>query len=37
VKVQDDEIKFNVFEALQHHEDQQECFRIDVVDELCMV
>jgi len=34
VMVQDDEVNFNVFEAMQHPKDKQQCFRMDVIDEL---
>jgi len=34
VRVQDDEVNFNVFEAMQHPKDKQQCFRMDVIDEL---
>jgi len=34
VRVQDDEVKFNVFEAMQHPKDKQQCFRMDVIDEI---
>ncbi|XP_028215057.1 uncharacterized protein LOC114397142 [Glycine soja] len=33
VKVQDDEVQFNVFEAMKHPKDKGECFRVDVLDE----
>jgi len=34
VRVQDDEVNFNVFEAMQHPKDKQQCFRMDVIDEF---
>jgi len=34
VRVQDDEVNFNVFEAMQHLKDNQQCFRMDVIDEI---
>jgi hypothetical protein len=37
VRVQDNELKFNVFEALQHPKDNQQCFMMDVIDELCLM
>ncbi|XP_052734103.1 uncharacterized protein LOC128196651 [Vigna angularis] len=37
VRVQDDEVNFNVFEAIQHPNDKQQCFKMDVVDEICLV
>ena len=33
-RVQDDEVNFNVFEAMQHPKDKQKCFRMDVIDEI---
>nr|KYP33667.1 Retrovirus-related Pol polyprotein from transposon 17.6 [Cajanus cajan] len=36
VRVQDDEVNFNVFEAMKHPSDKSGCFRVDVIDELCM-
>nr|KYP65343.1 hypothetical protein KK1_011576 [Cajanus cajan] len=36
VRVQDDEVNFNVFEAMKHPSDKAGCFRVDVIDELCM-
>ncbi|XP_019435443.1 PREDICTED: uncharacterized protein LOC109341924, partial [Lupinus angustifolius] len=35
VRVQDDEVNFNVFEALQYPKDKGQCFSIDVIDEVC--
>jgi len=34
VRVQDDEVYFNVFEAMKHPMDKNECIRIDVLDEV---
>jgi len=34
VRVQDDEVNFNVFEAVQHPKDKQQCFKMDVIDEI---
>jgi len=34
VRVQDDEMQFNVFEAMKHPKDKRECFRVDVLDEV---
>ena len=34
VSVQDDEVQFNVFEAMKHPKDKRECFRLDVLDEV---
>jgi len=33
VRVQDDEVNFTVFEAMQHTKDKQQCFKVDVIDE----
>ncbi|XP_047165212.1 uncharacterized protein LOC124834547 [Vigna umbellata] len=35
VRVQDDEVNFNVFEAMKHPVDKNDCLRIDVLMELC--
>ncbi|XP_019418516.1 PREDICTED: uncharacterized protein LOC109329292 [Lupinus angustifolius] len=37
VKVQDQEVNFNVFEAMQHPKNKQHCFRVDVIEELYML
>ncbi|XP_027341719.1 uncharacterized protein LOC113854728 [Abrus precatorius] len=37
VRFHDEEVNFNVFEAMHHPKDKQQCFRMDVIDELCMV
>ncbi|RZC08764.1 hypothetical protein D0Y65_015462 [Glycine soja] len=34
VRVQGDEVQFNVFEAMKHPKDKGECFQMDVLDEL---
>ena len=34
VRVQDDEVQFNVFKAMKHSKDKVECFRMDVLDEV---
>ncbi|XP_019435112.1 PREDICTED: uncharacterized protein LOC109341625 [Lupinus angustifolius] len=36
VRVQDDEVNFNVFEAMHHPKDRQQCFRVDVLEKLCL-
>nr|KYP63753.1 hypothetical protein KK1_018335 [Cajanus cajan] len=37
VRVQDDEVNFDVFEAMKHPSDKAGCFRVDVnIDDLCM-
>jgi len=35
VCVQDDEVNFNVLEAMKHPSDRKKCFRMDVLDEIC--
>ncbi|XP_019434536.1 PREDICTED: uncharacterized protein LOC109341151 [Lupinus angustifolius] len=37
VRVQDQELNFNVFETMQHPKDKQHCFRVDVIEELYML
>nr|KYP31396.1 hypothetical protein KK1_048318 [Cajanus cajan] len=32
----DDEVNFNVFEAMKHPNDKTGCFRVDVIDEVCL-
>ena len=36
VCVQDEEVSFNVFEAMKYSNDQKECFRVDVIDDICL-
>nr|KYP35931.1 hypothetical protein KK1_042990 [Cajanus cajan] len=36
VRVQADEVNFNFFEAMKHPNDKIGCFRVDVIDEVCM-
>ena len=33
VRVQSEEVQFNVFKAMKHPKDKGECFRMDVLDE----
>jgi len=35
VCAQDEEVSFDVFEAMKHPSGAKECFRVDVVDEVC--
>jgi len=35
VCVQDEEVSFDVFEAMKHPSGARECFRVDVLDEIC--
>jgi len=35
VGVENGEVSFNVFEAMRHPNDKNDCFRIDVLDEVC--
>ncbi|XP_019451816.1 PREDICTED: uncharacterized protein LOC109353915 [Lupinus angustifolius] len=36
-RVEDQEVNFNVFEAMQHLRDKQHCFRVDVIEDLFML
>ncbi|XP_020209210.1 uncharacterized protein LOC109794144 [Cajanus cajan] len=36
VRVQDEEVNFNVFEAMKFPKDNKDCFRIDVLDDVCL-
>ncbi|XP_019457608.1 PREDICTED: uncharacterized protein LOC109357994 [Lupinus angustifolius] len=36
-RVEDQEVNFNVFEAMQHPKDKQHCFRVDVIEDLFML
>ncbi|XP_014490075.1 uncharacterized protein LOC106752819 [Vigna radiata var. radiata] len=36
VRVQNEEVNFNVFEAMSHPNDVEACFQIDALDELCL-
>ena len=33
VCVENEEVSFNVFKAMKHHNDKKDCFRLDVIDE----
>ena len=35
VCAQDEKVSFDVFEAMKHPSDAKECFRVDVLDEVC--
>ena len=35
VCAQDEEVSFDVFEAMKHSSDAKECFRVDVLDKVC--
>ncbi|CAL0324442.1 unnamed protein product [Lupinus luteus] len=37
VRVDDQEVNFNVFEAMHHPRDKQHCFRMDVIDNLFLL
>ncbi|XP_052723764.1 uncharacterized protein LOC108344419 [Vigna angularis] len=37
VRVQDEEVNFDVFEAMSHPKDDTECFHLDTLDEICMI
>ena len=34
--VQDEEVSFNVFDAMKHPSDAKECFRMDILDKICV-
>ncbi|KHN34553.1 hypothetical protein glysoja_044932, partial [Glycine soja] len=34
IRVQGDEVQFNVFEAMKHPKDKGECFQMDILDEV---
>ncbi|XP_029130247.1 uncharacterized protein LOC109813542 [Cajanus cajan] len=36
VRLQDDEVNFNIFEAMKHPNDKKDYFRVDVMDEVCL-
>ncbi|XP_020232598.1 uncharacterized protein LOC109812941 [Cajanus cajan] len=36
VRVQGDEVNFNIFEAMKHPNDKKDFFRVDVMDEVCL-
>ncbi|XP_020208839.1 uncharacterized protein LOC109793780 [Cajanus cajan] len=36
VRVHGDEVNFNIFEAVKHPNDKKDCFRVDVMDEVCL-
>jgi len=35
VRVQDEEVNFDVFEVTKHPRDAKKCFRVDALDENC--
>jgi len=35
VCVQDEEVSFDIFEAMKHPSGAKECFKMDVLDEIC--
>ncbi|XP_047175340.1 uncharacterized protein LOC124842812 [Vigna umbellata] len=37
VRLQDEEVSFDVFKVMTHPKDDNACFQLDMVDELCMV
>ncbi|XP_047150315.1 uncharacterized protein LOC124822364 [Vigna umbellata] len=37
VRVQDEEVNFDVFKAVSHPKDDKECFPLDSLDEICMI
>nr|KYP43990.1 hypothetical protein KK1_034512 [Cajanus cajan] len=36
VRVHGDEVNFNIFEVMKHPNDKKDCFRVDVMDEVCL-
>jgi len=36
VRVQDDEVNFDMFEALKYPTKKKKCFRMDILKEICM-
>ncbi|CAL0301721.1 unnamed protein product [Lupinus luteus] len=37
VRVGDQEVNFNVFEAMRHPRDKQNCFRVDIIDDIFLL
>ncbi|WVZ16063.1 hypothetical protein V8G54_013629 [Vigna mungo] len=37
VRVQDEEVNFDVFQAMSHPKDNKDCFHLDTLDKLCMI
>ncbi|XP_052732433.1 uncharacterized protein LOC128196235 [Vigna angularis] len=37
VRVQNEEVNFDVFEAMSHSKDDKSCFHLDALDEVCMI
>ncbi|XP_014522210.1 uncharacterized protein LOC106778737 [Vigna radiata var. radiata] len=37
VRVQDEEVNFDVFKAMSHPKDDKACFQVDIIDEVCMM
>ncbi|MCI61600.1 hypothetical protein A2U01_0082857, partial [Trifolium medium] len=37
VRVQDEEVSFNLWEAMKHPKDKYFCFKLDAIDEAIMV
>ncbi|XP_017434529.2 uncharacterized protein LOC108341344 [Vigna angularis] len=37
VRVQDEEVNFDVFKAMSHPKDDMECFHLNSLDEICML
>ncbi|XP_047181166.1 uncharacterized protein LOC124847666 [Vigna umbellata] len=37
VRVQDEEVNFDVFKAMTHPKDDKSCFQFDMLNEVCMV
>ncbi|XP_052730470.1 uncharacterized protein LOC128195822 [Vigna angularis] len=37
VRMQDEEVNFDVFQAMSHPKDDKECFHLDSLDEICII
>ncbi|XP_022637912.1 uncharacterized protein LOC106763487 [Vigna radiata var. radiata] len=37
VRVHDEEVNFDVFQAMSHPKDNKDCFHLDTLDKLCMI
>ncbi|XP_014503157.1 uncharacterized protein LOC106763484 [Vigna radiata var. radiata] len=37
VRVQDEEVNFDLFKAMSHPKDDKACFQVDIIDEVCMM
>ncbi|BAT74397.1 hypothetical protein VIGAN_01206100 [Vigna angularis var. angularis] len=37
MRVKDEEVNFDVFEAMSHPKDHKACFHLDALDKVCMI